>query len=71
MRTQKSGFAEALYPVRFAYNVSQMMLCSYMAIEAFTVAYREVTFQDTIRWWRRQRGHRRAGFEGAAGRGWW
>lgn len=41
MRTQKSGFAEALYPVRFAYNVSQMMLCSYMAIEAFTVAYRE------------------------------
>ena len=30
MRTQKSGFAEALYPVRFAYNVSQMMLCSYV-----------------------------------------
>lgn len=41
MRTQKSGFAEALYPVRFAYNVSQMMLCSYMAIEAAIVAYRE------------------------------
>ena len=48
MRTQKSGFAEALYPVRFAYNVAQMMLCSYMAIEAAIVAYREVTFQDTM-----------------------
>lgn len=41
MRTQKTGFAEKLYPVRFAYNVVQVMLCSYMAIEAFTVAYRE------------------------------
>lgn len=28
------------YPVRFTYNLAQMMLCSYMTIEAFALAYR-------------------------------
>lgn len=38
---QKKGFAPQLYPVRFAYNVLQIVLCSYMAVEAVLVAYRE------------------------------
>jgi elongation of very long chain fatty acids protein 4 len=28
------------YPIKFVYNVSQIMLCAYMTIEAFMVAYR-------------------------------
>jgi GNS1/SUR4 family len=28
------------YPIKFAYNVSQIMLCAYMTIEAFLLAYR-------------------------------
>ncbi|CAM9932507.1 unnamed protein product, partial [Ascophyllum nodosum] len=28
------------YPVRFVYNMVQVMLCSYMSIEAFMIAYR-------------------------------
>lgn len=40
MRAQPKGFAETFYRVRFAYNMVQVMLCSYMAIEAFLVAYR-------------------------------
>lgn len=28
------------YPIKFMYNVSQIMLCSYMTIEAFLLAYR-------------------------------
>lgn len=28
------------YPVKFVYNVSQIMLCSYMTVEAFFLAYR-------------------------------
>jgi len=28
------------YPIKFVYNVSQIMLCSYMTIEAFFLAYR-------------------------------
>lgn len=28
------------YPLKFVYNVSQIMLCSYMTLEAFMVAYR-------------------------------
>ncbi len=28
------------YPIKFFYNVSQIMLCSYMTIEAFILAYR-------------------------------
>ena len=28
------------YPLKFIYNVSQIMLCAYMTIEAFLLAYR-------------------------------
>ena len=28
------------YPIKFVYNVSQIMLCSYMTLEAFFLAYR-------------------------------
>lgn len=28
------------YPIKFVYNVSQIMLCAYMTIEAFLLAYR-------------------------------
>lgn len=28
------------YPLKFVYNVSQIMLCAYMTIEAFMMAYR-------------------------------
>ncbi|CAM9553983.1 unnamed protein product [Ectocarpus sp. 8 AP-2014] len=28
------------YPVRFVYNVVQIILCSYMCVEAFMIAYR-------------------------------
>jgi hypothetical protein len=28
------------YPIKFVYNVSQIMLCAYMTIEAFMLAYR-------------------------------
>merc|ERR1740138_445145 len=38
---QKRGFAPVLYPVRFLYNVVQIVLCSYMALEAAVVAWRE------------------------------
>lgn len=38
---QKKGFSEKLYPVRFAYNVVQIVLCSYMAVEAMLIAIRE------------------------------
>lgn len=31
--------SKALHPYKFAYNISQVMLCSYMAIEAFVRAY--------------------------------
>lgn len=37
----KSGVAAIdPYPLKFVYNVSQIMLCSYMTIEAFLLAYR-------------------------------
>ena len=38
----KKGNIEAMdpYPLKFIYNVSQIMLCAYMTIEAFLVAYR-------------------------------
>jgi len=38
----KSGVVPAMdpYPLKFIYNVSQIMLCAYMTIEAFMVAYR-------------------------------
>ena len=31
-----------LYPLRFAYNLTQMMLCAYMSIEAGKLAYNHV-----------------------------
>jgi len=36
-----SDFKDALYPFRFVYNMAQVVLCSYMAVEAFLVAYRQ------------------------------
>uniref|UniRef100_A0A7R9ZHM8 Elongation of fatty acids protein n=1 Tax=Pseudictyota dubia TaxID=2749911 RepID=A0A7R9ZHM8_9STRA len=37
----KSGVAAMdPYPIKFIYNVSQIMLCAYMTIEAFLLAYR-------------------------------
>lgn len=42
MSAKARGFAEELYPLRFGYNIAQVMLCSYMAIEALMIAYRQV-----------------------------
>ena len=38
----KTGMLPAMdpYPIKFLYNISQMMLCSYMTIEALLLAYR-------------------------------
>jgi elongation of very long chain fatty acids protein 4 len=37
----KAGVPEVdPYPLKFIYNVSQIMLCAYMTLEAFFVAYR-------------------------------
>jgi elongation of very long chain fatty acids protein 4 len=38
---QKRGFAPSLYPIRFIYNIVQVVLCSYMALEAGIIAWRE------------------------------
>lgn len=41
MYQQKSGYSESLYGIRFVYNLVQMVLCSYMAIEAIFIPYRQ------------------------------
>lgn len=41
MSQRAKGLAEELYPLRFGYNIVQVMLCSYMAIEALMIAYRQ------------------------------
>jgi len=41
MSMRSKGLAEELYPLRFGYNIVQVMLCSYMAIEAVMIAYRQ------------------------------
>ena len=38
--TQLPAFGKALYPFKFLYNIMQVMLCSYMCIEALVQAYK-------------------------------
>lgn len=40
--------AVKLYGLQFFYNISQVALCSYMCIEAFVQAYRNVSEQTHV-----------------------
>jgi len=41
MQAHKTGYSKSLYGIRFAYNLLQMILCSYMAMEAIFIPYRQ------------------------------